>query len=167
MFNILGKKDKRIAELEKEVEKLQEEKDGALMLYNTTIKNHEQLEHEYRSLKAGSEGLKAVMEGKNKKVRDLEDRLRAESWEHMETSKELDRLEKENKCMTNRLKSIEGLFKDIDRAFICDFRKARGRALNASNKRIRNKQLNKMAVSMEKLLKEVGIDAKRGYGVGR
>lgn len=167
MFNMFGKKDKRIAELEKENKKLQEEKDGALMLYNTTIKNHEQLEHEYRSLKAGSEGLKAVMEGKNKKVRDLEDRLRAESWEHMETSKELDRLEKENKCMTNRLKSIEGLFKDIDRAFICDFRKARGRASKGSNKRIRNKQLNKMAVSMEKLLKEVGIDAKRGYGVGR
>lgn len=152
-MDLFGKK--RIAELEKENKKLQEEKDGALMLYNTTIKNHEQLEREYRSLKAGSEGLKAVMEGKNKKVRDLEDRLRAESWEHMETSKELDRLEKENKCMTNRLKSIEGLFKDIDRAFICDFRKARGRASKGSNKRIRNKQLNKMAASMEKIIKEI------------
>lgn len=76
MFKVFGKKDKRIAELEKENKKLQEEKDGALMLYNTTIKNHEQLVHKYRSLKAGSEGLKSLMEGKNKKVRELEDKVR-------------------------------------------------------------------------------------------
>lgn len=167
MFKVFGKKDKRIAELEKENKKLQEEKDGALMLYNTTIKNHEQLEHEYRSLKAGSDGLKAVMESKNKMVRELKDRLRAEEWEHMETLKDLDKLEKENEYMKNRLESIERVFKDIDGEFIKDFREARGIALKRSNKRIRNKQLNKMAVSMEKLLKEVGIDAKRGYGVGR
>ena len=152
-MDLFGKK--RIAELEQKVERLKEEKEGILMLYSTTIKNHEQLEHEYRSLKAGSDDLKAVMEGKNKKVRELEDRLRSESWEHMETSKKLDRLEKENKCMTNRLKSIEELFKDIDGVFICDFRKARGRAINASNKRIRYKELNKMATSMEKIIKEI------------
>ena len=152
-MDLFGKK--KIAELEQKVERLKEEKEGILMLKDTTIKNHEQLVHKYRSLKASSDGLKAVMEGKNKKVRELEDRLRAESWEHMETSKKLDRLEKENKCMTNRLKSIEELFKDIDGAFICDFRKARGRAINASNKRIRYKELNKMAASMEKIIKEI------------
>ena len=152
-MDLFGKK--KIAELEQKVERLKEEKEGILMLKDTTIKNHEQLVHKYRSLKAGSDGLKAVMEGKNKKVRELEDRLRAESWEHMETSKELDRLEKENKCMTNRLKSIEELFKGIDGAFICDFRKARGRASNASNKRTRYKELNKMAASMEKIIKEI------------
>ena len=69
-MDLFGKK--RIAELEKENKKLQEEKDGALMLKDTTIKNHEQLVHKYRSLKAGSDGLKAVMESKNKKVRELE-----------------------------------------------------------------------------------------------
>lgn len=155
MFDIFGKKDKRLAELEKENERLKEDKEGVLKLYNTTIKNHEQLEREYRSLKAGSEGLKSIMEGKNKTVRELKDRLRAEEWEHMETLKDLDELEKENECMKNRLKSIEGLFKDIDGVFICDFRKARGRALNASNKRIRYKELNKMANSMEKIIKEI------------
>lgn len=155
MFNMFGKKDKRIAELEKENERLKEDKEGDLKLYNTTIKNHEQLEHEYRSLKAGSEGLKAVMEGKNKTVRELKDRLRAEKWKQMETLKDLDKLEKENKYMKNRLESIERVFKDIDREFIKDFRKARGRALKGSNKRIRNKQLNKMAVSMEKIIKEI------------
>lgn len=73
-MDLFGKK--RIAELEQKVERLKEEKEGILMLYSTTIKNHEHIEHEYRSLKAGSEGLKAVMEGKNKKVRDLEDKVR-------------------------------------------------------------------------------------------
>ena len=68
--------EKRIAELEQENERLKEDKEGVLKLYNTTIKNHEQLEHEYRSLKAGSEGLKSLMEGKNKKVRELEDKVR-------------------------------------------------------------------------------------------
>lgn len=158
----LEKASQNLRFVKKEYQWLQNEncKDLALInecnLEKRNLNNRiKQLENEYRSLKAGSEGLKSLMEGKNKKVRELEDRLRAESWEHMETSKELDRLEKENKCMTNRLKSIEELFKDIDGVFICDFRKARGRALNASNKRIRYKELNKMATSMEKIIKEI------------
>lgn len=178
-MDLFGKK--RIAELEKENKKLQEEKDGALMLYNTTIKNHEQLEHEYRSLKAGSEGFKAVMEGKNKKVRELEienrdlkinfdSRERAlktlkddrvERFKQIrEQDKEIIKLEERNQYMYNRLLSIAEIFKDIDEEFIKDFRKARGRALNASNKRIRNKELNKMATNMEKLLKEIELDDK-------
>lgn len=158
----LEKASQNLRFVKKEYQWLQNEncKDLALInecnLEKRNLNNRiKQLENEYRSLKAGSEGLKSLMEGKNKKVRELEDRLRAESWEHMETSKELDRLEKENKCMTNRLKSIEELFKDIDGVFICDFRKARGRAINASNKRIRYKELNKMAASMEKIIKEI------------
>ena len=73
-MDLFGKK--KIAELEQKVERLKEEKEGILMLYSTTIKNHEQLVHKYRSLKAGSDGLKAVMESKNKKVRELEDKVR-------------------------------------------------------------------------------------------
>ncbi len=64
-------------------------------------------------------------------------------------------LEYENGCMKSRIVSIEELFKSIDGVFICDFRKARGRAINASNKRIRYKELNKMAASMEKIIKEI------------
>lgn len=173
-MDLFGKK--RIAELEKENKKLQEEKDGALMLKDTTIKNHEQLVHKYRSLKAGSDGLKAVMESKNKKVRELEienrdlkinfdsreralktlkdDRVEREK-QVIELNEEIKMLEYENGCMKSRIVSIEELFKSIDGVFICDFRKARGRAINASNKRIRYKELNKMAASMEKIIKEI------------
>ena len=73
----------------------------------------------------------------------------------IELNKEIRELEDENGCIKSKIVSIEELFKDIDGVFICDFRKARGRALNASNKRIRNKQLNKMAASMEKIIKEI------------
>ena len=152
-MDLFGKK--KIAELEKENERLKVDRDRTLTLYNTTVKNHSELGHEYRKIKAENDSLQVVMESKNKRVKELEDRLRAEGWEHMETSKELDRLEKENECIRNRLKSIEGLFKDIDGVFICDFRKARGRAINASNKRKRYKELNKMATSMEKIIKEI------------
>lgn len=181
MFKVFGKKDKRIAELEKENKKLQDEKEGVLKLYNTTIKNHEQLVHKYRSLKAGSDGLKAVMENKNKKVRELEienrdlkinfdsreralktlkdDRVEREK-QVIELNEEIKMLEYENGCMKSRIVSIEELFKSIDGVFICDFRKARGRATNASNKRIRYKELNKMAASMEKIIKEIELDDK-------
>ena len=178
-MDLFGKK--RIAELEKENKKLQEEKDGALMLYNTTVKNHEQLEHEYRSLKAGSEGLKAVMESKNKKIKELELenrdlRINFDSRERAvktlkddrverfkqirEQDKEIIELEERNQYMYNRLVSIAEIFKDIDEEFIKDFRKARGRALNTSNKRTRYKELNKMATNMKKLLKEIELDDK-------
>ena len=69
-MDLFGKK--RIAELEKENKKLQEEKDRALNLYNTTVKNHSDLEREYRKIKAENNSLQLVMEGKNKKVRELE-----------------------------------------------------------------------------------------------
>ena len=181
MFKVFGKKDKRIAELEQENERLKEDKERVLKLYNTTIKNHEQLEHEYRSLKAGSEGLKSLMEGKNKKIRELElenrdlkinfdSRERAlktlkddrvERFKQIrEQDKEIIKLEERNQYMYNRLLSIAEIFKDIDEEFIKDFRKARGRALNASNKRTRYKELNKMATNMEKLLKEIELDDK-------
>ena len=178
-MDLFGKK--RIAELEKENKKLQEEKDGALMLYNTTIKNHEQLEHEYRKIKAENDSLQVVMESKNDKVRELEienrdlkinfdSRERAlktlkddrvERFKQIrEQDKEIIKLEERNQYMYNRLLSIAEIFKDIDEEFIKDFRKARGRALNASNKRTRYKELNKMATSMEKLLKEIELDDK-------
>lgn len=178
-MDLFGKK--RIAELEQKVERLKEEKEGILMLYSTTIKNHEQLEHEYRSLKAGSEGLKAVMESKNKKIKELELenrdlRINFDSIERAvktlrddrvgrfkqirEQDKEIIKLEERNQYMYNRLLSIAEIFKDIDEEFIKDFRKARGRALNASNKRTRYKELNKMATNMEKLLKEIELDDK-------
>lgn len=173
-MDLFGKK--RIAELEKENKKLQEEKDRALNLYNTTVKNHSDLEREYRKIKAENNSLQLVMEGKNKKVRELElenrdlkinfdsreralktlkdDKVEREK-QVIELNKEIRELEDENGCMKSRIVSIEELFKSIDGVFICDFRKARGRALNASNKRIRNKQLNKMAASMEKIIKEI------------
>lgn len=173
-MDLFGKK--RIAELEKENKKLQEEKDRALNLYNTTVKNHSDLEREYRKIKAENNSLQLVMEGKNKKVRELElenrdlkinfdsreralktlkdDKVEREK-QVIELNKEIRELEDENGCIKSKIVSIEELFKDIDGVFICDFRKARGRALNASNKRIRNKQLNKMAASMEKIIKEI------------
>lgn len=176
MFKVFGKKDKRIAELEKENKKLQEEKDRALNLYNTTVKNHSDLEREYRKIKAENNSLQLVMEGKNKKVRELElenrdlkinfdsreralktlkdDRVEREK-QVIELNEEIKMLEYENGCMKSRIVSIEELFKSIDGVFICDFRKARGRAINASNKRIRCKELNKMAASMEKIIKEI------------
>ena len=179
VMDLFGKK--RIAELEKENKKLQEEKDGALMLYSTTIKNHEQLEHEYRSLKAENNSLQLVIESKNDKVRELElenrdlkinfdSRERAlktlkddrvERFKQIrEQDKEIIKLEERNQYMYNRLVSIAEIFKDIDEEFIKDFRKARGRALNASSKRTRYKELNKMATNMEKLLKEIELDDK-------
>lgn len=173
-MDLFGKK--RIAELEKENKKLQEEKDRALNLYNTTVKNHSDLEREYRKIKAENNSLQLVMEGKNKKVRELElenrdlkinfdsreralktlkdDKVEREK-QVIELNKEIRELEDENGCIKSKIVSIEELFKDIDGVFICDFRKARGRAVNASNKRIRNKQLNKMAASMEKIIKEI------------
>lgn len=173
-MDLFGKK--RIADLEKENKKLQEEKDGALMLKDTTIKNHEQLVHKYRSLKAENDSLQLVMESKNNKVRELElenrdlkinfdsreralktlkdDRVEREK-QVIELNEEIKMLEYENGCMKSRIVSIEELFKSIDGVFICDFRKARGRAKNASNKRIRYKELNKMAASMEKIIKEI------------
>lgn len=178
-MDLFGKK--RIAELEKENKKLQEEKDGALMLYNTTIKNHEQLEREYRKIQAENNSLRLVMVSKNNKVRELEienrdlkinfdSRERAlktlkddrvERFKQIrEQDKEIIKLEERNQYMYNRLLSIAEIFKDIDEEFIKDFRKARGRALNASNKRTRYKELNKMATNMEKLLKEIELDDK-------
>lgn len=185
MFKIFSKKDSRIAELEKENERLKEDKEGILKLYNTTIKNHEQLEHEHRSLKAGSDALKKVakdneneiekLKNSEKKLdgaltlsieREIEKEKKIEKLKNqlkeME-NKNVKRLELENEYIQNeythkRLESIVGLFKDIDIEFIKDFRKARGKALNASNKRIRCKELNKMATSMEavfKVLEEV------------
>lgn len=173
-MDLFGKK--RIAELEKENKKLQEEKDRALNLYNTTVKNHSDLEREYRKIKAENNSLQLVMEGKNKKVRELEienrdlkinfdsreralktlkdDRVEREK-QVIELNEEIKMLEYENGCMKSRIVSIEELFKSIDGVFICDFRKARGRAINASNKRIRCKELNKMAASMEKIIKEI------------
>lgn len=167
---------KRIAELEQKVERLKEEKEGILMLYSTTIKNHEQLEHEYRKIKAENDSLQVVMESKNDKVRELEienrdlkinfdsreralktlkdDRVEREK-QVIELNEEIKMLEYENGCMKSRIVSIEELFKSIDGVFICDFRKARGRAINASNKRKRYKELNKMATSMEKIIKEI------------
>lgn len=178
-MDLFGKK--RIAELEQKVERLKEEKEGILMLYSTTIKNHEQLEHEYRSLKAENNSLQLVIESKNDKVRELElenrdlkinfdSRERAlktlkddrvERFKQIrEQDKEIIKLEERNQYMYNRLLSIAEIFKDIDEEFIKDFRKARGRARNASNKRIRYKELNKMATNMEKLLKEIELDDK-------
>lgn len=173
-MDLFGKK--RIAELEKENKKLQEEKDRALNLYNTTVKNHSDLEREYRKIKAENNSLQLVMEGKNKKVRELElenrdlkinfdsreralktlkdDKVEREK-QVIELNKEIRELEDENGCIKSKIVSIEELFKDIDGVFICDFRKARGRAINASNKRIRCKELNKMAASMEKIIKEI------------
>lgn len=173
-MDLFGKK--RIAELEQKVERLKEEKEGILMLYSTTVKNHSDLEREYRKIKAENNSLQLVMEGKNKKVRELElenrdlkinfdsreralktlkdDKVEREK-QVIELNKEIRELEDENGCIKSKIVSIEELFKDIDGVFICDFRKARGRALNASNKRIRNKQLNKMAASMEKIIKEI------------
>lgn len=132
-MDLFGKK--RITELEKENKELKEEKDRLTMIYNTSIKNKEKLEHEYRSLKAGSDGLKAVMDSKNKKIKELD---------------------LTNKNMRFKLEKIESLYKNIDREFIKSFRKVRGRAIKSSNKRIRNKYINKMASNMEKILEEVG-----------
>ena len=178
-MDLFGKK--RIAELEKENKKLQEEKDRALNLYNTTVKNHSDLEREYRKIKAENNSLQLVMESKNDKVRELEienrdlkinfdSRERAlktlkddrvERFKQIrEQDKEIIELEERNQYMYNRLVSIAEIFKDIDEEFIKDFRKARGRALNASNKRTRYKELNKMATNMEKLLKEIELDDK-------
>lgn len=173
-MDLFGKK--RIAELEQKVERLKEEKEGILMLYSTTIKNHEQLEHGYRSLKAENNSLQLVIDNENNKVRELEienrdlkinfdsreralktlkdDRVEREK-QVIELNEEIKMLEYENGCMKSRIVSIEELFKSIDGVFICDFRKARGRATNASNKRIRYKELNKMAASMEKIIKEI------------
>lgn len=173
-MDLFGKK--KIAELENENKKLKEEKDDLLKVYNTTVKNHSELEHKYRDNKAENDSLKLVMESKNNKVRELElenrdlkinfdsreralktlkdDRVEREK-QVIELNEEIKMLEYENGCMKSRIVSIEELFKSIDGVFICDFRKARGRATNASNKRIRYKELNKMAASMEKIIKEI------------
>ncbi len=166
-MDLFGKK--RIAELEKENKKLQEEKDGALMLYNTTIKNHEQLEHEYRSLKAGSEGLKSIMEGKNKKVRELEDKVRLleldvkdseiiikDREEKIDTAK--DRLNKmicEIRSLDTEVKEYRRLFEIIENKDIVKFRKLRGEALNTKSKRIRDKKLKQLEAHTEKIFKMI------------
>lgn len=126
---------KKLKDLEAENKKLQEEKDRLTMIYNISIKNKEKLEHEYRSLKAGSDGLKSVMEMKNKKIKELD---------------------LTNKNMRFKLEKIESLYKSIDKEFIKSFRKVRGRAIKSSNKRIRNKYINKMTSNMERILEEVG-----------
>lgn len=173
-MDLFGKK--RIADLEKENKKLQEEKDGALMLYNTTIKNHKKLECDYNDLEVCFESSRVIIKDKNRTIEKLEkenrdlkidlssieravktlkdDRVEREK-QVIELNEEIKILEYENGCMKSRIVSIEELFKSIDGVFICDFRKARGRAINASNKRIRYKELNKMAASMEKIIKEI------------
>lgn len=73
-MDLFGKK--KIAELENENKKLKEEKDDLLKVYNTTVKNHSELEHKYRDNKAENDSLKIVMESKNNKIRELEDKVR-------------------------------------------------------------------------------------------
>ena len=145
-MDLFGKK--KINKLEEKIHLLEVERDGAISLKDITLKKYsdeveenkrlkieiENLNKEYSSLFAGTERLKSLTKDKDIFIK---------------------KQNKENICMKNRLESIEGLFKDIDGEFIKDFRKARGRALKRSNKRIRNKQLNKMAVSMEKIIKEI------------
>lgn len=107
-----------------------------------------ELEKENRDLKIDLSSIERA-------VKTLKDG-KAELYKQIrELDKEIIELEDENGCMKSRIVSIEELFKDIDGVFICDFRKARGRAKNASNKRIRYKELNKMANSMEKIIKEI------------
>lgn len=166
-MDLFGKK--RIAELEQKVERLKEEKEGILMLYSTTIKNHEQLEHEYRSLKAGSEGLKSLMEGKNKKVRELEDKVRLleldvkdseiiikDREEKIDTAK--DRLNKmicEIRSLDTEVKEYRRLFEIIENKDIVKFRKLRGEALNTKSKRIRDKKLKQLEAHTEKIFKMI------------
>lgn len=166
-MDLFGKK--RIAELEQKVERLKEEKEGILMLYSTTIKNHEQLEHEYRSLKAGSEGLKAVMEGKNKKVRELEEKVRLleldiKDSEMMIKDREekinaaKDRLNKmvgEIRFFNTEVKEYRRLFEIIENKDIVKFRKLRGEALNTKSKRIRDKKLKQLEAHTEKIFKMI------------
>ena len=145
------------------------EKEGILMLYSTTIKNHEQLEHEYRSLKAGSDGLKAVMESKNKKVRELEDKVRLleldikdseiiikDREEKIDTAK--DRLNKmicEIRSLYTEVKEYRRLFEIIENKDIVKFRKLRGEALNTKSKRIRDKKLKQLEAHTEKIFKMI------------
>lgn len=145
-MDLFGKK--RIAELEKENKKLQEEKDSLKLVIDNENNKVRELEIENRDLKINFDSRERAL----KTLKD--DRVEREK-QVIELNEEIKMLEYENGCMKSRIVSIEELFKSINRAFICDFRKARGRALNASNKRIRNKQLNKMAASMEKIIKEI------------
>ena len=141
-MDLFGKK--RIAELEQKVERLKEEKEGILMLYSTTIKNHEQLEHEYRSLKAGSDGLKAVMESKNKKVRELEDKVRlleldVKDSEMMIKDRE-EKIDAANKKIGKLYDRIEKLEKDYEKVHSAyEYRDSLAYAYNEEALRYRKK----------------------------
>lgn len=145
-MDLFGKK--RIAELEKENKKLQEEKDSLKLVIDNENNKVRELEIENRDLKINFDSRERAL----KTLKD--DRVEREK-QVIELNEEIKMLEYENGCMKSRIVSIEELFKSIDGVFICDFRKARGRAINASNKRIRCKELNKMAASMEKIIKEI------------
>ena len=150
-MDLFGKK--RIAELEKENKKLQEEKDSLKLVIDNENNKVRELEIENRDLKIN-------FDSRERALKTLKDD-RVERFKQIrEQDKEIIKLEERNQYMYNRLLSIAEIFKDIDEEFIKDFRKSRGRALNASNKRTRYKELNKMATNMEKLLKEIELDDK-------
>lgn len=169
MFKIFSKKDNKIAELEEKVSLLESEIEGAISLKDITLDKYskeieknkklkveiENLNKENRALRADAEGKRIVIDNKNKKIKELEDIIARKDVEYKELEKENINT---NICLKNRLESIESNFKNIDEEFIKGFRKSRGMARNASNKRIRNKYINKMADSMEavfKVLEEV------------
>lgn len=131
-MDLFGKK--RIAELEKENKKLQEEKDSLKLVIDNENNKVRELEIENRDLKINFDSRERAL----KTLKD--DRVEREK-QVIELNEEIKMLEYENGCMKSRIVSIEELFKSIDGVFICDFRKARGRAINASNKRIRYKEL--------------------------
>lgn len=166
-MDLFGKK--RIAELEKENKKLQEEKDRALNLYNTTVKNHSDLEREYRKIQAENNSLQLVMESKNNKVRELEDKVRLleldiKDSEMMIKDREekigaaKDRLNKmicEIRSLDTEVKEYRRLFEIIENKDIVKFRKLRGEALNTKSKRIRDKKLKQLEAHTEKIFKMI------------
>lgn len=166
-MDLFGKK--KIAELEKENERLKVDRDRTLTLYNTTVKNHSELGHEYRKIKAENDSLQVVMESKNKKVRELEDKVRlleldVKDLEMMIKDREekigaaKDRLNKmicEIRSLDTEVKEYRRLFEIIENKDIVKFRKLRGEALNTKSKRIRDKKLKQLEAHTEKIFKMI------------
>ena len=165
-MDLFGKK--RIAELEQKVERLKEEKEGILMLYSTTIKNHEQLEDKVRLLELDIKDSEMMIKDReekinaaNKKIGKLYDRIEKLEKDYEEVHSAFE--DRDNSAYMYR-KEVEELRAKlekyrivVDRAasHIECFRILRGGCINASTKRIRNEYVLKLAKQIEKIFKEI------------
>ena len=139
MLDIFNRKAKQEnEELRKQIEVLKEENAG-LKFYKIKTNNEiRSLDKEIKVKEGALDiSIKAGVE-KDKEIAGLKNKIK-----DMEKNKNSDR-----RILLKRVFAITP-------ANIETFRTLRGMALNGRNKRIRNKYINKMAESMEKIIKEI------------